>query len=161
MTLITQTILAADDELRYPTSGELKSIKSFLEETERKLDTISILVKNEKSIIEQASRRLWQKHPEYISPGGNAYGSRQRALCLRDYGWYLRLLTYAILAGDKDPIEKIGVIGAREMYNNLGVPVKGMADAIRSFKEAAAIILPVSTFEEVEPYADYLIQSFV
>lgn len=30
----------------------------------------------------------------------------------------------------KNPIEKIGIIGVREMYNSLGVPMAGMIGAI-------------------------------
>ena len=31
MTVISQVILKADDQLRYPSSGELKSIKEYLQ----------------------------------------------------------------------------------------------------------------------------------
>nr|YP_009545947.1 allophycocyanin gamma subunit [Glaucocystis incrassata]ASQ40008.1 allophycocyanin gamma subunit [Glaucocystis incrassata] len=159
MSLVTQLILAADDELRYLSSRELQILKAFLKKGEEKISLINSLAQNEKVIIEQASKRLWQIHPEYISPGGNAYGARQRALCLRDYGWYLRLVTYGILAGDKEPIEKIGIIGVREMYNSLGVPVKGMIDAITALKESALSFLNESEAEEVAPYFDYIVQA--
>ena len=45
-------------------------------------------------------------------------------------GGYLRLITYGVISGDKAPIESIGLIGVREMYNALDVPVPGMAEAI-------------------------------
>lgn len=158
MTVVSQVILQADDELRYPTAGELNSIKDFFQTGNQRVRIASILSENEKKIVQEASKQLWQKHPDYISPGGNAYGQRERALCLRDYGWYLRLITYGVLAGSKDPIEKIGVIGAREMYNSLGVPVTGMADAIRSLKKAALGLLTDEDAVEAGSYFDFLIQ---
>ena len=106
MSVVSQVILKADDELRYPSTGELKSIKEFLQTGEQRTRIAATLSENEKKIVQQASKQLWQKRPDFIAPGGNAYGERQRALCLRDYGWYLRLITYGVLAGDKEPIEK-------------------------------------------------------
>ncbi|MEN9208333.1 MAG: allophycocyanin subunit alpha-B [Gloeomargarita sp. GMQP_bins_120] len=159
MALVAQVIANADEELRYPTSGELQAIRDFCATGEQRLRIASILAENEKKIIDKAAQQLWQLHPDYILPGGNAYGQRQRALCLRDYGWYLRLITYGIVAGDKEPIESIGLIGVREMYNSLGVPVVGMADAIRCLKAAALALLDEDDTALAADYFDYVIQA--
>jgi allophycocyanin-B len=159
MSVVSQVILKADDDLRYPSSGELKNIQSFLETGEQRIRIVTILAEGEKKIVDRASKQLWQKHPDYISPGGNAYGQKQRAQCLRDYGWYLRLVTYGVLAGDKEPIEKIGLIGVRDMYNSLGVPVNGMADSIVALKEAALNLLNEADAAAAAPYFDYIIQT--
>ncbi|MBE9191894.1 allophycocyanin [Gloeocapsopsis crepidinum LEGE 06123] len=159
MSIVSNVILKADDELRYPSSGELKNIKDFLQTGEQRMRIASTLAENEKKIVQQASKQLWQKRPDFIAPGGNAYGERQRALCLRDYGWYLRLITYGVLSGDKGPIEKIGLIGVREMYNSLGVPVPGMVESIRCLKEASLGLLSAEDAAEAAPYFDYIIQA--
>lgn len=158
MSVVSQVILQADDELRYPSTGELENIKNFLQTGTQRMRIAATLAENEKKIVTQASKRLWQKRPDFIAPGGNAYGERQRALCLRDYGWYLRLITYGVLSGDKEPIEKIGLIGVREMYNSLGVPVPGMVESIRCLKEAALGLLTAEDAAEAAPYFDYIIQ---
>ncbi|AUB36413.1 apcD, allophycocyanin-B [Nostoc flagelliforme CCNUN1] len=159
MTVISQVILKADDELRYPSSGELKNIKDFLETGVQRTRIAATLAENEKKIVQEATKQLWQKRPDFISPGGNAYGERQRSLCIRDFGWYLRLITYGVLAGDKEPIEKIGLIGVREMYNSLGVPVPGMVEAINSLKIASLGLLSAEDAAEAAPYFDYIIQA--
>jgi allophycocyanin-B len=159
MSVVSQLILQADDDLRYPSTGELNTIKEFLETGEQRMRIAATLAENEKKIVTEASKQLWQKRPDFISPGGNAYGERQRALCLRDYGWYLRLITYGVLAGDKEPIEKIGLIGVREMYNSLGVPVPGMVESIRCLKTAALNLMSAEDAAEAAPYFDYIIQS--
>jgi allophycocyanin-B len=159
MSVVSQVILQADDELRYPTSGELNGIRDFFQTGMQRTRIAGVLSENEKKIVEEASRALWKKRPDFIAPGGNAYGNRERALCLRDYGWYLRLVTYGVLSGTTDPIEKIGVIGAREMYNALGVPVPGMAEAIRCLKEASLGLLSEADGVEASPYFDFIIQS--
>ncbi|NEU72039.1 allophycocyanin [Hassallia byssoidea VB512170] len=159
MTVISQVILKADDELRYPSSGELKNIKDFLQTGAQRMRIVTTLAENEKKIVQEATKQLWQKRPDFIAPGGNAFGERQRALCVRDYGWYLRLITYGVLAGDKEPIEKIGLIGVREMYNSLGVPVPGMVEAIACLKKASLDLLNAEDAAEASPYFDYVIQS--
>jgi len=159
MSVVTQLLIKADDEIRYPSAGELNDLKDFFRTGEQRMRIAATLANSEKRIVEQASKKLWQRRPDFISPGGNAYGDRQRALCLRDYGWYMRLITYGILAGDKGPIEKIGLIGVREMYNSLGVPVPGMAEAVRCLKQASLALLSEEDATEAAPYFDYIIQA--
>ncbi len=159
MSVISQVLLKADDELRYPTLDELQNIKNFLRTGEQRIRVATTLAENESKIIKKASAELWKLHPDYIAPGGNAYGQRQRAQCLRDYGWYVRLISYGVLAGDKDPIEMIGIIGVREMYNSLGVPVNGMADSVRCLKGASLELMSEDDAALAEPYFDYVIQA--
>ena len=159
MSVVSQVILKADDQLRYPSSGELKSIQEFLRTGEQRMRIAETLAESEKKIIEQASKNLFRQHPEYRSPGGNAYGQRQYNQCLRDYGWYLRLVTYGVIAGDIEPIEKIGLIGVREMYNSLDVPVPGMADALVCLKDASVGLLSSEDAQATAPYFDYMIQA--
>ena len=159
MTVVSQVILKADDELRYPSSGELKNIKDFLQTGQQRVRIATTLSENEKKIVDQATKQLWQKRPDFISPGGNAYGQRERSLCIRDFGWYLRLITYGVLAGDIDPIEDIGLIGVREMYNSLGVPVPGMVEAMDCLKKASLELLSKEDANEAAPYFDYIIQA--
>jgi allophycocyanin-B len=159
MSVVSQVVLQADDELRYPSAGELQSIAEFFKSGEVRVQIANTLSANEKRIVEQASRQLWQKRPDFIAPGGNAYGSRERALCLRDYGWYMRLITYGLVSGDKEPIESIGLIGVREMYNSLGVPVPGMAEAIRCLKAASLALLSDDEAAVAAPYFDYIVQA--
>jgi allophycocyanin-B len=158
MSVVSQVILSADDELRYPSSGELNNITAFFRTGEQRMRIVSVLSDNEKKIVQEASKQLWQKRPDFIAPGGNAYGDKQRNQCLRDFGWYLRLVTYGVLSGDKGPIESIGLIGVREMYNSLGVPVPGMAEAVRCLKKASLSLLSDEDATEAAPYFDFIIQ---
>jgi allophycocyanin-B len=159
MSVVSQVILKADDELRYPSSGELRGIENFLKTGQQRIRIAETLSENEKKIVDQAQKQLFKKRPDYRAPGGNAYGQREYNQCLRDYGWYLRLITYGVLSGNKEPIEKIGLIGVKEMYNSLDVPVPGMVEAIRFLKEAALGQLNAEDAQEVAPYFDYIIQT--
>ncbi len=159
MSVVSQVILKADDELRYPSSGELMGIQKFLQTGIQRIRIAQTLSENDKKIVDQAQKQLFKKRPDYRAPGGNAYGQRQYNQCLRDYSWYLRLVTYGILAGDKGPIEQSGLIGVKEMYNSLNVPVPGMIEAIRCLKDAALGLLNQEDAAEAAPYFDYIIQA--
>ena len=85
-------------------------------------------------------------------------GQKQRAQCLRDFSWYLRLVTYGVLAGSTEMIQEIGLVGAREMYNSLGVPMPGMVESMRTLKEASIALLNSDQTRLAGPYFDFLIQ---
>lgn len=158
MSVISKIIINADNELRYPSIGELKNIQDYFKTSEKRILISRTLRDQEQNIIQLASKSIFKIHPEYIAPGGNAEGARKRSLCLRDYGWYLRLVTYGILAGDQELIEKIGLIGVKEMYNSLGVPVLGMIDAIECLKDATLEVLSNEESSFVSPYFDFIVQ---
>ncbi|MEE3718660.1 allophycocyanin subunit alpha-B [Tumidithrix elongata RA019] len=158
MSVVSQVLSKADDELRYPTLGELQGINNFLKTGNQRIRIATTLAENADKIVKKASAELWKLHPDYISPGGNAYGQKQRAQCLRDFGWYVRLASYGVLSGDQELIDQIGILGAREMYNSLGVPVSGMADSLRCLKDAALALLSKEDAETTAPYFDFMIQ---
>ena len=158
MSVVRDLILQADDDLRYPTSGELRTMVDFLDQGAMRVSVVKVLTENEKKIVDESAKQLFGRKPEYVAPGGNAYGQRQRAQCLRDYSWYLRLITYGVLAGSTEMIQEIGLVGAREMYNSLGVPMPGMVDAMRCMREAALVLLSEEQKSIAAPYFDYLIQ---
>ena len=158
MSVVRDLILQADDELRYPTGGELRSMVEFLSAGSSRLTIVRVLTDNEKKIVDESAKQLFSRKPEYVAPGGNAYGQKQRAQCLRDFSWYLRLVTYGVLAGSTEQIQKIGLEGAREMYNSLGVPMPGMVESIRCLKEASLSLLSTNDAATAAPYFDFLIQ---
>ena len=158
MSVVRDLILQADDQLRYPTGGELRSMVDFLGGGTRRLGVIRVLTQNEKKIVNEAAKQLFTRKPEYVAPGGNAFGQKQRAQCLRDYSWYLRLVTYGVLAGSTELIQQIGLVGAREMYNSLGVPMPGMVESMRCMKDASLALLSSDDAALAAPYFDFLIQ---
>jgi allophycocyanin alpha subunit len=71
--------------------------------------------------------------------------------------YYLRLITYGVVAGDVTPIEEIGVVGVREMYKSLGTPIDAVAQGIRDMKDVASGLLSAGDAAEAGAYFDYLV----
>ena len=140
MSVVRDLILQADEDLRYPTSGELRSIVDFLDQGAMRVSVVKVLTENEKKIVDESAKQLFGRKPEYVAPGGNAYGQKQRAQCLRDYSWYLRLVTYGVLAGSTEMIQEIGLVGAREMQQP-GRADAGMVEAMKTMKDASLALL--------------------
>ena len=157
MSIVTKSIVNADSEARYLSPGELDRIKSFVTSGESRLRLVQVLTENRERIVKQSGNQLFQKRPDIISPGGNAYGQEMTATCLRDMDYYLRLITYGIVAGDATPIQEIGVIGVREMYRSLGTPIEAVAESVRAMKNVVTSMMSGEDASEVGAYFDYLI----
>lgn len=157
MSVVTKSIVNADAEARYLSPGELDRIKSFVSSGERRLRIAQTLTESRERIVKQAGDQLFQKRPDVVSPGGNAYGEELTATCLRDLDYYLRLVTYGIVSGDITPIEEIGLVGVREMYNSLGTPIPAVAEGIRGLKSVASSLLSAEDSSEAGFYFDYVI----
>lgn len=158
MSIVTRSIADADREARYLSAGELYAIRDFYEEGQHRIRIAAILAANEQKIVEQGTQRFWERCPVTPSNSGN---STYRASCMRDQTWYVRLIASAIVAGDIDSIESVGLRGAKEMYNSLGVPLRNIAECMRCLKEVAVDLLSLEDAAEVAPYFDYLIQGMM
>lgn len=157
MSVVTKSIVNADAEARYLSPGELDRIKGFVTSGERRLRIAQVLTENRERIVKGAGDQLFQKRPDVVSPGGNAYGEEMTATCLRDLDYYLRLITYGVVAGDVTPIEEIGVVGVREMYKSLGTSIDAVALGVRAMKDSASAMMSAEDAAEAGGYFDYLI----
>ena len=157
MSVVLSTIISADEQLRYPSVGELEQIKNFMDASALRLKVAQTLGDASDRVVKQAGEQLFQRRPDFIAPGGNAYGDQRRGSCIRDLGWYYRLITYSIVAGNTDPVERIGLTGIGEMYRILEVPIPGMIESIRLLKQGALELLSPAEAEVAGPYFDYVI----
>ncbi|MGV0026978.1 allophycocyanin subunit alpha-B [Phormidesmis priestleyi] len=156
MSLVTELILNADSEARYPAPKEIRIFQDFLKTGEQRIRIASILSENEQQIVQNGSARFWERCPVTPSNSGNP---RKTASCQRDQGWYVRLVAYSVLAGSEQPLVEIGTIGIKEMYNSLEIPLKNLVEAMRCVKEEAISLLSEEDAFEVAPYFDYIIRS--
>lgn len=157
MSIVTKSIVNADAEARYLSPGELDRIKDFVKSGESRVRIAQIMSESREKIVKQAGDQLFQKRPDVVSPGGNAYGDEMTATCLRDLDYYLRLVSYGIVSGDVTPIEEIGIVGAKEMYKSLGTSLDAVAEGVRCMKTVASSLLSAEDAQEAASYFDYVI----
>jgi len=157
MSIVTKAIVNADAEARYLSPGELDRIKGFVTTGERRLRIAQTLTESRERIVKQAGNQLFQKRPDVVSPGGNAYGEELTATCLRDLDYYLRLVTYGVVSGDITPIEEIGIVGVREMYKSLGTPIEAVSLGVNELKNVAVSLMSAEDSAEAGSYFDYVV----
>jgi len=157
MSIVTKSIVNADAEARYLSPGELDRIKAFVSSGEGRVRIAETLTGARERIVKEAGDRLFQKRPDVVSPGGNAYGEEMTATCLRDLDYYLRLVTYGVVSGDVTPIEEIGLVGAKEMYKSLGTSLDAVAEGVREMKNVAISMMSGEDASEAASYFDYVI----
>jgi allophycocyanin-B len=56
MSVVRDLILKADDDLRYPSSGELRSMVDFLSQGSIRLSVVRSLTENEKKIVDESAQ---------------------------------------------------------------------------------------------------------
>jgi allophycocyanin alpha subunit len=157
MSIVTKSIVNADAEARYLSPGELDRIKSFVASGAARLRIAQVLTESRERIVKEAGNQLFQKRPDVVSPGGNAFGEEMTATCLRDLDYYLRLVSYGVVSGDVTPIEEIGIVGVREMYRSLGTPIDAVVEGVRAMKSAATALMSAEDAAEAGSYFDYVI----
>jgi allophycocyanin alpha subunit len=74
MSIITKIIINADADIRYLTPGELEEINLFIKSSDRRLRIVKTLTTSRDRIVKEAASQLFQRSPNLVSPGGNAYG---------------------------------------------------------------------------------------
>jgi len=159
MSAITKAILNADAEARYLSPGEIDVVRSYLTSGERRVRVARVLSENALSIVKGGGDSMFQKRPDLVSPGGNAYGETRTAKCLRDLDYFLRMVTYGVLTGDTAPIDEICLIGIKETYSLLEVPVPGVIDGIKAMKAQATTMMSGDDAAEAGFYFDYVLSA--
>ncbi|MGF1492168.1 MAG: allophycocyanin subunit alpha-B [Microcoleaceae cyanobacterium] len=158
MSIVAQVIAQSDDANRFLSSAEITKLEDFFSSSEKRIRVAQLLKDNEQKIIQDGSQRFWAQRPNTPSNSGDP---QKTALCQRDQAWYIRLVSYCVLAGNLKPMEDIGVDGMREMYISLGVPLANLKLAMRCLKEVASGLMSSEEAAIAAPYFDYLIRSLV
>jgi phycocyanin beta chain len=135
--VFTRVVSQADAKGALLSNDELNALANVVKEGNKRLDVVNRITSNASAIVVEAARKLFEKEPNLIAPGGNAYTNRRNAACLRDMEIILRYVTYAILAGDSSVLEDRCLNGLRETYQALGTPGSSVAVGVQFMKEEA------------------------
>ncbi|MGF1567457.1 MAG: allophycocyanin [Nodosilinea sp.] len=155
MSIVKQVILNADEELRYPTPGELRMIQNFCKSGAERIQIAKNLEKQAPTIVEKGTRQFWKICPRTPSNSGSRLKTEAAK---RDVGWYLRLISYCLLAGNDRPLREIGLTGLKDLYGNVGIPLANIVQYMRCLKAEAIKQLNEADAAEVVPYLDQIIQ---
>lgn len=157
MSIVAKVIAQSDRADRFLGSSELSQLQDFFNDSSARISAAQKLAANQQKIVEEGSQQFWSQRPDTPSNRGD---KKKTALCQRDQGWYIRLVSYCILAGNSKPLEDIGLDGMRDMYVSLNVPLANLKVAMRCLKQSAMGVLSSEEAALAGPYFDQLIQAF-
>lgn len=157
MSIVAKVIAQSDQASRFLSSAELTQLQDFFSNGTTRVSASQKLAANQQKIVEEGSKRFWAQCPNTPSNKGNA---QKTSLCQRDQGWYIRLVSYCVLAGNAKPLEDIGLDGMRDMYVSLRVPLGNLKVAMRCLKDVAMGLLSSEEAALAGPYFDQLIRAF-
>ena len=157
MSIVAKVIAQSDRADRFLGSAELTQLQDFFNNSAARISAAQKLAANQQKIVDEGSQQFWAQCPNTPSNSGD---KQKTALCQRDQGWYIRLVSYCVLAGNSKPLEDIGLDGMRDMYVSLNVPLTNLRMAMRCLKQSAMGHLSAEESAIAGPYFDQLIRAF-
>lgn len=136
----SKVVNQADSRGAYLSGDEINALSAMVADSNKRLDIVNRLTGNANTIVTNAYRALVAEQPQVFGPGGPCFHHRNHAACLRDMGFILRYVTYAVLAGDASVLDERCLNGLRETYQALGTPGATVASGINKMKDAALSI---------------------
>jgi phycobilisome core component len=134
---ITGLIGRYDQLGRYLDRDAIDRIDTYYSQSTIRLAAVELINREAAEIVRKASQLLWLEDPELILPGGNAYTTRRLAACLRDMDYFLRYVSYALIAGDFQILDERVLNGLDDTYKSLGVPT---GPTVRSISLLADVV---------------------
>jgi phycoerythrocyanin beta chain len=133
----SKVVSQADQQWNYLSEDQINGLSQMVAESNKRLDVVNRLSGNASTIVADAYRELVAEEPQVFGPGGQCDHYRNHAACLRDMGFILRYVTYAMLAGDASVLDDRCLNGLRETYQALGTPGATVASGIGKMKDTA------------------------